>query len=279
MFWKKERKVVNVEFIDSDTNQTFARSEVPLEALPASFEADTTLTIKEENWSVVRAEPVVTGEALRTGLRLWLRKENIQMVNPADLLYSLPTLNDELPGLAPNSSKLNKRVLEMHEDDWRQIEFISLQYQTQIEDELKQIRRIYQEESAGAGFRSLHVRSQIPRPLTGSEVRLSDFPAPTSQTIQSLEGVAFAGIAGLVDSAFTLSWGEILTWYGLQQGDVLETLCLAYPPQTPLSREEITQLASFAASHQLCLVDWCRALQLNPGTADFAAYFQDADEQ
>jgi hypothetical protein len=43
-------------------------------------------------------------------------------VNPQEVLFSLPTLNDALPGLS--NLMPDENTVMMHEDHWRQFEFV-----------------------------------------------------------------------------------------------------------------------------------------------------------
>src|SRR4051812_9918971 len=117
MFWKKKPKTVRVELFDADTGKRFSVSDAPIERLPGSFEAATTLHLGEDDWQVVRATPVTAAEFSATGkLRLVLRRlPKPQHVDPKEILFSLPTICDATPGVATESTKLGKNVLELHE--------------------------------------------------------------------------------------------------------------------------------------------------------------------
>jgi hypothetical protein len=57
-----------------------------------------------------------------------------------ELLYSLATISDAAPAPAPGTTKLGKRALELHEDDWRQIEFYSAAHERRVDEHLAAIR-------------------------------------------------------------------------------------------------------------------------------------------
>src|SRR5512142_853242 len=106
---------IEVRFIDASTGAVFIQTQMPVENLPQSFERQTTFHIGEQDWSVVKAEPMTAEEFMRTG-KLTLALQRIQHMSPQDILFILPTLCDEIPGLTKGKTKQDKRVLEMHED-------------------------------------------------------------------------------------------------------------------------------------------------------------------
>jgi hypothetical protein len=91
-------------------------------------------------------------------------------VDLQDLLYSTPTLNDALPS-ALGGAVPAQGCHEMHEDDWRQFEFVSSTFPAEVAAEVADIDRIWKEQSVPVGdgltaFRAIHVRRRIPQPLS-----------------------------------------------------------------------------------------------------------------
>jgi hypothetical protein len=265
---------IHVEFIDEETGETFAQSTIPADDLPATFEADTTVTIGQQSWSVQRADPPTALEFRRTGrLQVWLRRVRVEMADPMDLLFSLPTIVDALPPVVPGSTKLGKRVFEIHEDDWRQVELVALRWQEAIDATFAAIRRIYGEERDGYGFRNLHVRTEIPAPLNGCAIRLTDLQARLDSSTEAYEGVAYVGAAGLVEGGFATPLSPGILLYGQEQEGQVTTVGLAKQAAAAPGEASVHQLTELASENGLCLVDWCRTLQLLPDTAYFLEYF------
>jgi len=93
-FGKKHDKI-RVEFVESGKDKPFAVSMVPIGQLPDTFEVATTLDVADRKWSVVEAIPKLRNDFERSGkLRVVLAP--VHMVNPKDILFSLPTLNDRM---------------------------------------------------------------------------------------------------------------------------------------------------------------------------------------
>src|SRR5258708_3062988 len=100
MLWKRTHETIHVEFTDAATGAVFAQSDMPLTQLPDSFALNTTLHLGDEDWTVERAEPLTSTEFKRTGkLNLTLRR--VMMVDPREILYSLPTIENVIPTMGP----------------------------------------------------------------------------------------------------------------------------------------------------------------------------------
>ena len=245
------RRTVHVEFVDAGTGASFAEADLPVESLPESFAAATTLHLGDEPWSVVRADPPTAAEFGASGrLRLTLRKE--RTADPADILFSLPTLENVLPPVEYGAAA-GGRFLELHEDDWRQVEFVALRWQEQIDACLDAIRRVYAEERAGIGFRNLHVRTEIPAPLDGAAVTLDELRALLDPAL-TYDGIRFAD-GGIVRGGFAFGV-PVGTVYGYEDdGRRVAALCLHGTEDAPEA------LRTYAAANGLCLIDWCGARQ------------------
>jgi hypothetical protein len=157
--------------------------------------------------------------------------------------------------IARGTSKLHKRVLELHEDDWRQIEFLSSAYEAEMQAELRAIRHIRQTAAVGPGWRALHVRQRIPTPLSVPwSAMVAAFP-----DAQWYDGLAYQCVAGLIEGGFSFEVAEAIV-FGQQQQSIVNTLCLAESRAT--GREEVWNqlLKPWMARESLLLVDWCRCV-------------------
>src|SRR2546423_1435250 len=114
----KAARTVSVEFVDAATGLVFTRSDLPEDQLPDSFAPETTLHLGDDPWLVEGAEPSSAAEFVASG-RLVLTVRRLT-VSPQDVLYSLPTICDALPVVGPAPTRVD--CLELHEDDWRQVE-------------------------------------------------------------------------------------------------------------------------------------------------------------
>ena len=265
----KTKNEISVEFVDQGTNETFARSVMPIDQLPETFEINTTLDIGEDKWSVVSAEPARKAEFAKTGkLKVYLAK--IQYMNPADLLYSLPTISNELAGLKDTPTLEN--VLILREDDWRQIEFLSDILSADAIKEIAAIRSIYENERKGAGFKSLHVRKSIPEPLKGRSLTLRNLKEAFGVS-HSYEGIAYNTAHAVIDGGFAFeSTIGVQIWGQVNEDGILKCLCFS-PLHNEVDKDSFTKtVGEFSAENKLIFVDWVRTFTANSTDTDFNGY-------
>ena len=269
MLWKMK---VKVTFVEADSGRTVAETSVPPEQLPESFEADTTVTLQDQPWEVLKAEPVTRAEYVRSrALRLTVRRLNLASMPPGELLYSLPTICDAIPAVEAGTSKLGKNVLELHEDDWRQVELIASVNRAEAQDCLKKIRGIFETQRASSvGFRSVHVRTEVAAPLRGSQLT-SDALRSTFASARELDGLGYQGVAGLIGGGFALEATGV-TVFGLARGENVEVCCFHFRPE-PTLPDEAEALSSLMAATNTLLVDWCRAAEVEADPAALKRYF------
>jgi hypothetical protein len=157
---------VNVLFIDAATGQPIGHTVLPADQLPDSFEVATTVDLADQQWQVEQAEPVTRAEFQQAGtLRLTLRK--LQRVHLDEILYSMPTICDELPPVDPGQLP-GQGAFTLHEDLWRDVELLARDQQAQVDANFAAIRQAHQTRvGPSGGFRDVHVRREPRAPLAG----------------------------------------------------------------------------------------------------------------
>ena len=167
--------LIHVDFVDADSGDVFAYTEMPAFQLPELFGPGSTMNIGGMQWLVTRATPDNAVEYRRAGkLRLELRRPTAADADPNVVIYSFPTIEDSIPGIDPDSNAAGKHVLQITEDDWRQIEFVGFKWEFRVEPEMENIRAIRRDHRQGIGFNSLHMRGSIPEPLGGVIITLEE---------------------------------------------------------------------------------------------------------
>src|SRR5215218_8904224 len=137
MFFSRK---VEVTFVDGATGQVFAQAMMPPDQLPGTFLVDTTMHLRGEPWTVLKAEPPTRAEFARTRrLVLTLARQRVATVDPRTILFSLPTINDRLPDEA---EPVDGSEAVLREDDWRQVEFAPARLRHVMDDEIGAIERI-----------------------------------------------------------------------------------------------------------------------------------------
>ncbi len=260
-----EHSSIQVRFIDAATGRTLGEVQQPVEDLPESFEAATTLQLGDCSFEVVSATPMTAREFRTTGtLRLELREVRVQSIDPRAILYSLPTINGAMPAIEQGSTKLGRRVLELEEDDWRQAELVALTHQAAIDAELRAVERIYTQHRQGYGFAALHIREAVPSPLEGVSLTFAGLRSALGEAATWLEGVSFRRLPGVVEGGFAVKLPSGVTLYGTEYQRRVIFLGLQPGRVGAAVEGDARLLAGLAASHQLCLVVWWRVSGLTP---------------
>lgn len=238
----KRPNVIHVTLVDASSGSPFATTELPAGQLPETFELETTMHVGSDDWQVEKADPIDRAAYVEAGqLTLVLRK--VEKIDTSKVLFSLPTIENALPPMRePDSSP----AYEMHEDDWRQREFISRQFAGEVESEFVEIRKVWAEQD-GPGFQRCHVRSKVTEPLRGVGLALAE----VSEALGGIEPIGLEVGGGRVVDGFAFPLPGGVAYVRLGDGSV-EALGLH-------GDAEPGGLRGIANEHGLVLVDWIRA--------------------
>ncbi len=232
--------LIRVVFMDAGTGAEIGRADLPADLVPQGFDAQTTVQLGDSAWVVEDAERHEGGT-----LTLSVRQvEMAEMVQTRSILYSLPTICDLLP-LTEDAWGSDR--LEVHEDDWRQIEFVDGLLADVVAEQLEAIEHVHGGR-VDEGFREIHVRSEPADPLPGGiskRALLSLLDA-----VEDGRGVGFEGQAGVVPGSFTVTAGSLVL-YGVAHGDTVKVLGLVEHGPLP---------EGLLGSFNLLLVDWVRRI-------------------
>jgi hypothetical protein len=257
---------VQVTLVDDRSGSVLGVTKLDVTALPMSFFASTTMHVHEAEWSVVSADPM-TRELYEKTRRLVLRLRPVERVDPRTLLFSLPTICDQLPsdgiGIAADGSEV-----ELREDDWRQIELVAAALVPVVETELAAVRAIHVDERVGPGFRKIHVRSSLPQPIAEGIVSFEDVLALAG--VGTFLPLRFADSGRRVTDGVAVGGHAQGILYGLRHGGSL--VVLGFHPHPPSG---LVDLERFAGRHGLVAVDWCRARLGHPGDSSFKTVWGD----
>jgi hypothetical protein len=195
------------------------------------------------------------------------------MVDSKPILFSLSTINDYLPTVS-NSPLRRDQDLTIHEDDWRQFEAVSQEYDEAINAELGDIRLIYEKKSKQAGeyrlFTEIHVRKRIPAPFSRS-LNWTDFISACGVSETAAVNVGFSDSQGVIEGGFAIWVGEI-TFYGIRDSQGIRTLCLTPMHRPNLTHEQAQHISEYLAEHRLVLIHWLSARVVRE--KDMLSYFE-----
>jgi hypothetical protein len=250
MFKFFKKSTIKVRLIEASDNDLIDEVNLPLSQLPQSFKSFTTMHINDQDWQVVKAEPEEYAEFYRLGeLTLWLRP--IVRIDPSLIRYSIPTISNELPGVS-DSAPFNDFTLMLHEDDWRQIEFLPSILLPAIQEEMADVEAIIFPEddpnfNSLNGFDKINVRSRIGK--YHLSIPLEAFCERAGITQRG--NIAFQGYTGFVKNGFALK-GAHYTWYGITEKDLIMDLAIDFFDSKD---DEIMQMLRH---YDLLMVEWCK---------------------
>jgi hypothetical protein len=266
------KNTIHVEFINAKDSSVIGVSDMRPEQLPDSFAINTTLDIKNNKWSVVAADPIEKTKFIQTG-KLRVSLLPIANMPPGDILFSLATISDDI-GVAAGSALPNEKIFAIAEDDWRQREFVSQDFTSEIESEIKGIQNIYQNERSGLGFKKVHVRKQIPNPFGSHQIDLSDlkklFPS-----CGKFEAVGFQKTRGTIPNSF--AWkldSKLVLWGVTDDQNIIVRLCVFGVPESENIKHVSEAFSSLNSNEKLTFVDWCVAATIASDVQAFENYFQ-----
>ena len=177
---------IYVTFIDSSSGKVFGQSSMNLDQLPEDFSIETTMHLHAKDWIIEEATPSHISEFSRTK-RLTLKLRKVEKIDPSDLLFTLPTISNEIPDTTTDPCKYRDFEISIREDDWRQNEFLNSKSKLLVDIEFKKIQDIWTYESKKVdeqftAFKNCHVRSSVGEPqLSISLKKLKDLLG-TSET-------------------------------------------------------------------------------------------------
>ena len=241
-------KNILVEFYEDNNESPFASSDIPKDQLPDTFKIETKLAIAGQNWSVTNAMPETKEEFIKSGkLKIYLKK--IETVDPKDILFSMPTINNDLCEIIDCETQ---NLYLINEDDWRQIELIEEINSDNINEELAGIENIYKNHYVeGVGFNKIFIREKVEAPLSGNKISLDALKQELNVT-KNYDGFSFYNANGMAKNSFAFEIENSLIVYGLTSGNHVIFLCIS--GTNALSNS----LLDFMKKTNLVCVNWCK---------------------
>jgi hypothetical protein len=171
----------------------------------------------------------------------------VNVIDPKNLLFSLPTLCDPAPATDSAPAPSNHRSL--HEDDWRQIEFVVRVNLTYIQSELQKLAAFKQQHRRGPGWTSVYIRKEHPTVLASVGLGSKTLPTLPVSRLTIGGGDMVKGGFALCDNGDWFMYGQCT-----EDGHVLH---VALSPGHSLPSEQFARAVSqFAQTTGLLLVDW-----------------------
>jgi len=170
-------------------------------------------------------------------------------MDPNKILFSLATICDPIPttqsGIPVGTSKL------LHEDDWRQIEFVPVANKEYIQAKLLELAAFKKTHQKDIGFTKIFVRPEHPTTFASTDYKLEQLPRLTECSL-SLGG-------NVVTGGFARFDGEGWFIYGQQSADGrVVHLALSPDSGSRLSDALVSAIIETTRS-DFMLIDWYAA--------------------
>lgn len=149
--------------------------------------------------------------------------EKVVTMNPNDIWFTTPTISNEYPQTIPKSTETEFDIF-IHEDDYRQNEFLNASSLPQIQEECNGIKEIWTNHSKKSGeytlFKTCHVRKTIGSPNLA--INFNELKAPLK--CNSVGQVIING--DILANGFAIKTDNT-TYFGTLNDDTVIELCIA----------------------------------------------------
>lgn len=247
--FNSKKTEITVEFINAADGSTIGISKMPLSQLPDSFEIATTMELRNEQWSIASAAPSNKSEFSKSKtLKLTMHK--VEMVNPADINYTLPSISAELPPIKTDA-EFKAPNFELREDDWRQLEFLPKSSLSKMKIEISHIKDIWENHSKTIDntfntFSKLHIRTNIGIP----PVDISLQKLSSLLEVDQIQNLTVGSSDAFVDGGFSLNINTHVV-FGTVKGDKIQSLCL-----NVINQDSETTINKIVSSFNLTFINW-----------------------
>jgi hypothetical protein len=247
-------KHINVTLTNAVSGAKIGTYKVPFEQLPAAFNKPTTLTIANQTWRVLQADPLTAEDfaaSKKLSLQVVANELNHEQIHP----YNVPTYPAGDFATTPEPL-YNEFTIDIAKDDWLQYQFLPVPALNDIQEELASITNDMVANPL-LGYPATHVRQQI-APLT-LNIYIDDFCELVNSAYAG--AVRFREEKLYIENGFALQSANYL-YYGLLQNDHITHLCITAFDSVD---DEFMQITT---AWQLALVDWCGARVIMAGETE-----------
>lgn len=190
----------------------------------------------------------------------FFKKKRVQKISLDKIINSITTLEGNMPELILKTDA--EPACEMHEDDWRQIEFVSKSQKPAIDEEIAKIKDVYDNHcirgNGYIGFKKISVRTLITKPLAIDFFKIKTYLA--NKDIRT-GGVSFFGFSDqIINKAingFSFLADGIIYYGELGQDNKVKWLCVSWIIKKDVD-PSAGKLSKLLAEENLYLVDWQR---------------------
>ncbi|MBR7837143.1 hypothetical protein KDL01_27955 [Actinospica durhamensis] len=266
---------IEVVFIDAEGGQAFGHTRLELGTLLERIASPTTFFIHGELWDVEAADPNThAGLEERGSARLTLRRQQpIAAAAPVgDLRSGMSSLCNALPPMTGQPTVMRAPYLKLHEDVWRDVEFVADGAQPAITRNFSEIAAVLAEaaKQRTAYFGRCAVRAEPAAPLDGVTIGVDELATVLGQNADAAYPVVIDGPPpgrdipnGLVLGGFAFDIGGGTCVYGRNvRSQIAELGVYRAAGGVPEASRVASALSALMRTHSLSLVDWRARAQL-----------------
>jgi hypothetical protein len=199
------------------------------------------------------------------------KMDKVTIMDPSQVLYSLATICDRMAPLESPGGGPTDVDLSIHEDDWRQIEFVPAIDSEYIASKLAELRQFKVDHRKGAGWTRIFIRPDHPTDFGIASLRFSAL----RQILAARPGRLFifqswsapVETAGQVPGGFSFRVGPHFSVYGFEGHDIVRALGIHIDrlDNTQLDLDSAcAALSAIARQAELEIVDWYQCKTVAP---------------
>lgn len=173
--------------------------------------------------------------------------EKFEMMNPNDIWFTTPTVSNEFPQTIPLTQQTELDI-HIHEDDYRQNEFLNLSSLPLVEQEINAIKDVWENHSKKSDdytlFKNCHVRNKI-----GSPNLKIDFNELKTILKSNSFGQVIINGEVLVNGFAVKTLNT--TYFGTLNNDIVSELCIA-----EWNENTTNEILEINKAYNLIFVNW-----------------------
>lgn len=190
--------------------------------------------------------------------------EKVQTMDPKSIMFTVPTISDDLAQLEPISNAPKADEPQMHEDDWCQVEFFSKSYLPDLQrmlTEYKSFEASNRQMTTIEGrqypvWRNAYIRKVSREALLPGKEAVATLAEITGGQLGPAPVIfSSSSWSGRVKNGFTVRVGRNVDLYGYQTDSGIPVLAASVGPD-PDDQSLVEAFAKLNVVQGLVLVDW-----------------------
>lgn len=250
-------KNINVNFIDFDSKNLIATSEMSSKSLPSNFEERLVLHFLNDNWEVIEAKPIYSKDFIKEGnLDLFIKKVKIKFTNNENS-FPISTICNIIPKVVETT--INNDYLEIYQDDWRQIDILPNELTNSILTNLMIIKEIHNNYRIISNdlilYERIHIRENVDDPFYDYKLNFSSIKNEL-KIKKEYNTIKFKDQDGAIPNSFAFQLTKNLILYGVFENEHVKTISIMNVGKNVIEKIPVN-LSAFLKRHNLLIVDWC----------------------